>query len=402
MTLVYDPIVYQMHYFAIPGAREAARRKALVDFLNTATTQFASALNTVPSRKILELQDFAEEFIDPLTFVDHVQVPSGAVFELDARALHDAAMLRTSAMLKGGFPLEKVKELFAVALPEPEKGLASYLGMFRVLYVETDVQPPSNWVKVGRAIAGAFGWKWLAQAQPIDTPAGMMLFGVQPRLPYKPATPTLDLLFVGERRDETKEEEGQPPHPLLFTIPELALCHLKVRNSAENLRYHRLGELADYDRQLREILPRDEVVEHDLYQMLDRNDELTARQARLVDALAHVQLELRTMHINRDNFDAAARSFNQAAGELKQQLIDRWMRPMEAQAENDMGYINGTLQRADNHFKSIAASAAAHQARELKTITRWQIFLTVVGVAIAVLGLPLAALSVYLAWPGIK
>jgi hypothetical protein len=129
-----------------------------------------------------------------------------------------------------------------------------------------------------------------------------------------------------------------------------------------------------------------------MLQMLDRNDDITTRQAELTEAVAQVQAELRTMHINRDNFIAAAtRPFHRIADKLLHLLIDRWLRGTESQAENDLGYIQGTLQLAGSHFQSIDASAEADMARYLRRINWWIMLLTVFQALIGIV-------SVILAW----
>jgi hypothetical protein len=397
--LIYDPTAYVMHFFAIAPPREAKKLQAVRDFLNLAATQFAAAVGKGQPHQILQLEDFNEGASDRLTFVEPSPTDSGLQLELVVRTLHDTAMLRTRAMHEGTFELDNLAALdFSVPLPQPAKEIPNNLGVFRVWYVETDQQESHKRAGVGQAVATALQWSWLTDAEPISTPLGTLLFGVPPRLPHQQhETPTLDLLFVGGR-NAAEIAQGYPVHPFLLTLPELALCHLKVRNSAGNINYHWLGLLADRDRELRDLLPKEGEDPRNLQQMLDLNDELTARQARLVDTLAHVQLELRTMRINRDNFAAAAQAFKRVAVKLQHLLINRWLRTTELQAENDIGYTAGTLQRAENHFKSIEASAAAHQARELDKINRSQIALAIANVLLAVVAGLTGIVSAYLAW----
>jgi hypothetical protein len=394
MMFVHDPTVYEIHFFAIPPDREAPKREAMRDFVNTAVQQFAKGVNATPPYQVLQLEHFAEEFTDPLSFVGPTEIAPGATVELDARTLHDTVMLRTTAERKGKFELENVKALdFSTPLPQPSKLLPGYLGAFRVLYAETDKQERPKRAQVGKALAAAFGWTWLAEAEPIVTPIGTMLFGVQ-RLPLhrQHDAPALDLIFVGGR-DAAEISERYPLHPFLFTLPELALCHLKVRNSASNIRFDWLKQVAQRERELRDLLPLRGEDDRDLQKMLGRNDDLTARQAELVDAVAHVESELRTMRINRDNFAAAARPFRRVAVKLQHLLIDRWMRGTELQAENDIGYIQGTLRRAENHVKSIEASAEVQQARALRRINATVIVLGLVQTLIAAAALVVAIRS---------
>ncbi len=67
------------------------------------------------------------------------------------------------------------------------------------------------------------------------------------------------------------------------------------------------------------------------------------------------------------------------------------MRGTELQADNDMDYAEGTLKRAESHFRSIEATASVYQARELKTISRWQTVLAAVGVIVA-------SIAAYFTW----
>jgi hypothetical protein len=276
-----------------------------------------------------------------------------------------------------------------------EEELPNYLGVFRILYVETDRHERAKRTDLGRAVAAGFDCKWLSQAEPLVMDLGTMLIGIRTRPSHQEAEAhALDLVFVGGRRDANEKELGEsdPYDPFLLTLPEMALCHLKVRNSAANLRNHWLPGLADRERQLRNLLPKPGQARPTLLQMLDRNDDITTWQAELVEAVAQVEAELRTMRINRDNFVAAATEpFHRLADKLRHVLIDRWMRGTEGQAENDLGYIQGTLQLAESHFRSIAASAEAEQARQLKRINRWVIVLGGLQVVVALV-------SAFLAW----
>jgi hypothetical protein len=384
--IVHDPTAYEIHFIAIPMTREGKKLPAVVEFLNTTAAQFARAVGKDAPYRIMELVDFTELVSDRLTSVEPTKDSSGRSLELDVRTLHDAAMIRTTVLHKGSFELDKVKALnFCGPLPPPQADVSNYLGAFRVLYVETDRPEGAKRAGVGEALATAFGWTWLAEAEPVVTPLGTMLFGVQPRKPHQqPVAPTLDLIFVGGR-DAAAIAERYPLHPFLLTLPELALCHLKVRNAVENLRFTWLKELADRERELRDLLPKRGEPMPPLPEMLDLNNDITARQADLVDAVVHVQAELRTMRINRDNFAAAAQPFKRAAERLENLLIDRWMSGTELQADNDIGYAQGALERAETHFKRIEDSAEADQARELRTINRRMIFLAVLGVLVGLL-----------------
>ncbi len=395
MTRVHNCTAYDVHFVAIPGTRAAYQLQAVREFLNQAAAHFAKKLGADQPKQVLRLEDFDEDYFDPLTRVEPVRAASGAVLQLDAWTMHDAVMLRTTAEHKPPIELAKVKELdFSTPLPRPPEGLAGYLGAFRVLLVETENADQPRWSEVAKALAMEFQRPWLIGAKPIRTRIGTMLFGVPPQKTNQGVgAPTLDLVFVGGRESAGLCEKHHP-HPFLFTLPELALCHLKVRNSVENLRLNWLQQLAQRERELHDLLPARGEEERDLLKMLDQNDDLTARQAELVDAIAHVQLELRTMRINRENFAAAAASFpfRRVAPRLQHLLIDRWIRRAEPQAENDLGYIQGTLQRAENHFKSIEASAAAYQGRELRQINRKLIWLSVAQLLVAVVATVLALL----------
>jgi hypothetical protein len=368
-----------------------------MDFLNAVAKEFAKTAGTDPPRQILQLEHFSEEFIDPLTFVEPTQGPSGATIELDVRTLHDTVMLRSTALHRGSFELEQVNKLdFSTPLVRARQEVVSYLGAFRALYAETDKQEGTKRAQVAKALATALDRTWLARAEPIITPIGTMLFGVQPvELHLRSKVAALDMIFVGGR-NPAEIAESYSLDPFLFTLPELALCHLKVRNAVENIRFDWLPKVAQRERELRDLLPKRGEGDLSHLQNLKRNDEITERQADLVDAVVHVQAEVRTMRINRDNFaaTAAAEPFKRVADRLKHFLIDRWMRVPELQAENNIGYVEGTLQRAEAHFKSIEASAAVDQARYLQRINWWLIFLGALTVLIGVL-------QVYLAWKGL-
>jgi hypothetical protein len=94
------------------------------------------------------------------------------------------------------------------------------------------------------------------------------------------------------------------------------------------------------------------------------------------------------MRTNRDNFIAASsEAFPAVARRLRPVLIDFWVHGTELQADNDIEYAEGTLQRAENHFKSIEATAAVYQAHELTKIYRWQIILAAVGALVGLIAL---------------
>ena len=266
------------------------------------------------------------------------------------------------------------------------------MGALRVLYVESDEQDGSQRAAIGEQLAIDSDFTWLAEAEPIVTELGAMLFGIPTDKPLlNSEAPVLDLIFVGGRDTAAQAEHAKyPRHPFLVTLPELALCHLKVRNSAETLDSTWLPKVADCDRELRDLFPRRGQRIATLEQMRSRNDDITTRQADLVDALVNVRAQLRTMRTNRDNF--ASTSFGRAfaakrLSRLRQSLIDVWVRGTELQANNDIEYAEGTLQRAENHFKSIEATAALNQAHELTKIYRWQIILAAVGVLVGLITL---------------
>jgi hypothetical protein len=270
--------------------------------------------------------------------------------------------------------------------------LPNYLGALRMLYVECDEQAGSQRAAIGRQLAIDVDLLWIADAEPIVTELGAMLFGAPPpKLAQQPEAPVLDLIFVGGR-DAAELAERYPLHPFLIILPELALCHLKVRNSAESLHFTWLPDMADRERELRDLFPKRGESLTALERMRVRNDDITTRQADLMDALVQVRARLRTVRTNRDNFIAAcSEAFPTAARRLQEVLIDSWARGTELQADNDVDYIEGTLHRAESHFKSIEATAAVYQARELKRIARWQIILAVVGVTVA-------SIAAYLTW----
>src|SRR5207237_2186203 len=104
--------------------------------------------------RILQLEDFTELASDRLSFVEPTKIPSGLSLELVVRTLHDTAMLRTAALQEGEFELDKVKDLdFSAPLPRPPEEVPSYLGVFRVLYVENDKQQRTKRAEVGMACA---------------------------------------------------------------------------------------------------------------------------------------------------------------------------------------------------------------------------------------------------------
>jgi hypothetical protein len=393
MQIVRDVTDYQLHFFSIPSDREPDKRAVLCQFLNDAVAYFAKAAGQEEPAYPIQLDLFRQHASDRLSIMKPTRIPSGAELELDLRTLHDAVFLRGRATRKGPLRVEDVKA-HRPAIPIPHSGmeLPNYLGALRMLYVECDEQAGSQRAAIGRQLAIDVDLLWIADAEPIVTELGAMLFGAPPpKLAQQPEAPVLDLIFVGGR-DTAELAERYPLHPFLIILPELALCHLKVRNSAESLHFTWLPEMADRERELRDLFPKRGESHTALERMRVRNDDITTRQADLMDALVHVRARLRTVRTNRDNFIAAcSEGFPAVARRLQQMLIDSWARGTELQADNDMDYAEGTLKRAESHFKSIEATASVYQARELKTISRWQTVLAVVGVIVA-------SIAAYLTW----
>jgi hypothetical protein len=399
MQIVHDVTDYQIHFFAIPLEREPEKFRALCEFLNTAVASFAVAVGKEAPYPI-QLDVFRQRVSDRLALVVPTRTPSGFELELDVRTLHDAVFLRARSLRKGALKLEQVKaHRSVIPLPHPDTDLPSYVGALRVLYVESDEQDGSQRAVVGEQLASDGDFPWLAEAEPIVTELGAMHFGA-PRPLQNSEAPVLDLIFVGGRDTAAQAEHAKyPRHPFLVTLPELALCHLKVRNSAESLESTWLPKMAECDRELRDLFPRRGQRISTLEQMRSRNDDITTRQADLVDALVNVRAHLRTMRTNRDNFlSASAEAFPAIARRLRQSLIDFWVHGTELQADNDIEYAEGTLQRAENHFRSIEATAAVYQAQELTKIYRWQIRLAGEAVLVALIAAIIALVGVINAW----
>jgi hypothetical protein len=397
--MFHDPTAYEIHFFAIPTIREGKILHSICDYLNAATSHFAKTVGKDASHRILNVEDFEEEFSDRLTGIEPTAIPSGANLELDIRTMHDTVMLRTTVLHRGSYQLPHVKNLdFSAKLPPDRKEVPNYLGAFRLLSVESDQQDPRQRAEVGKAVAEVRGWAWLAEAEPIVTPMGTMLFGVQP-LPTQEGheAAALDLIVVSGR-NSVEMAERYALHPFLLPLTELALCHLKVRNSVANIRGNWLGKLSERERELRGLLPNPADLEQKPIPLLDRNAKITHWQAEVIDAVVLLQAELRTMRITRDIFaSAAAQPFSGVGDQLKNLLIDRWMRGTELQSENTIGTSEGTLRLAEIHFKSIEASAQADQARELSNINWW----VIVGVVATGFGILVAMLGVYLNWKSV-
>ncbi len=385
MKIVHDVTDYQLHFFSIPSAREPDKLRALCQFLNKAVAGFPRAAGQDAPYPI-QLDLFRQRVSDRLAIVKPTRIESKHELELDVRTLHDAVFLRTRALWKGPLRLEDVRAHRSPAgLPQSDQELPNYPGALRVLYAETDEQGGSQRAEIGKQLAADGELPWIAEARPIVTELGAMLFGTPaPEPAQQPQAPALDLIFVSGR-DAAALAERYSRHPFLLTVPELALCHLKVRNSAESLHATWLPKMAERDRGLHDLLPRRGEMIDALAQMRSRNDDITTRQADLVDALVHVRALLRTMRTNCDNFKAASseQAFAVVAGELQQSLVDFWTHGTELQAANDIDYVEGTLNRAESHFKSIEATAAVYQARELGKISRLQILLAATSILIA-------------------
>jgi hypothetical protein len=404
---IKDPTVYAIHFVANPpprhGAHDAARAPkagdrplTVVEFVNQAAAKFAEALNAGEPKPIGQI-DCVENAIDLVTEVGPGKVPGpdkpgDRELYLDVRTLHDAVMVRTVVLYERTLAVSDLPQL-DFEPPLPVARVAGYLGSLRILYFETDRKGRQQ-ADVARAAAVALDQSWLAQAEPLLTPLGMLLVAVKPRPAHQTReAPALDMVLVGGAGTLQATREYRL-HPVHVTLPELALCHLKVRNAAANLRGHWLKNLADRERDLHGLFPEDRP--WDLFRMLAHNREIMTRQAGLVQAGAEVEAELRTMRINRDNFVAAAkaRPFRRVADKLRHLLIDNFMRPVEVQAENDLGYVEGTLKLAEGHFKSIDASAEVKQSSYLWWINFWVLLLGSVQVLIGLT-------AVYLAWKGL-
>ena len=175
---------------------------------------------------------------------------------------------------------------------------------------------------------------------------GAMLFGVPSSRPVqKPEAPVLDLIFVGGR-DAAALAERYPRHPFLVILPELALCHLKVRNSADNLRSDWLQKLSERERELRDLLPGRGEEDRDLEKMLDRNDRLTARQinTQIDDFLVAGRAALRIDDAGRWNGIVTAPN-NRTYDETKQV-------PTLVMRNDDYGRIARTLADAARHSRT--------------------------------------------------
>jgi hypothetical protein len=391
---IHDPTLYEMQFFALPAIRDKAKVEELRVFLDRAVSHFAESVGVDPPGEISSLDAFEDNYIGPLTFVDPVKTSSGLWLGLDARTmLHDTIMLRTTALREDDFTLEQFGKLgFSTALTQLQVAVPYYLGRFRVLYGETDAPEESQQAGLAIKLAQAFRWTWFVQPEPMVTPLGTMIFGVEPRPSEERAvTPALDLVFVGKCQDAQKVDRKRS-RSFLFTLPILAACHLKVRNSVESINHQWLAELSKREKTLRGLLPQPQALARGHIELLKNNKAIMSAQAQLVDAVVVVQADLRTMRTNRDDFGIQATGpFHDVAGKLKQLLIGRWMRRSEVYAENEIGYAEGALRLAESHFKSIEASAAEDQARALRWTNRLLLGLGIVQAIFAVL-------AVYLAW----
>jgi hypothetical protein len=393
--IIHDPTLYEMQFFALPPNPKKAQVENLRAFLNRAARHFVESVGAANSPDEIDTLDaFEDQFIKPLTSVDPEKTGPGLWLGLDARTmLHDTIMLRTTALYEGDVALAQVGKLdFSTPLAQLQVALPYYLGRFRILYGETDAPEDAERAELAMQLARAVCWTWFVHPEPMATPLGTLVFGAESRRSQQqPVPPALDLVMVGPRQD-AKTVDRKRSRPFLFTLPLLSACHLKVRNSVDSIRHHGLRKISTRERKLRSFLPKEKDLAGGHIELLKNNKDIMKWQARLVDAVVAVQAELRTMRINRDDFDILATGpYRDVSEKLKQILIGRWMRPTEVHAENEIGYAEGALRLAESHFESIEASAAADQARATRWTNRLLILLGIGQFIVAML-------AAYLAW----
>ena len=117
----------------------------------------------------------------------------------------------------------------------------------------------------------------------------------------------------------------------------------------------------------------------------EAGDQITTERAELAATVADIEGELRTLDLNRRNFETAiaASPFAPAAVELTELLIDRWSTPLAAQANADLGYRIATRERAVVEFESLNTTINWHVAWRTGWLTVVVLVLTLIQAAAA-------------------
>ncbi|HEY1378683.1 MAG TPA: hypothetical protein VGF55_17930, partial [Gemmataceae bacterium] len=182
----------------------------------------------------------------------------------------------------------------------------------------------------------------------------------------------LDAAFVGGPNDP------RAAFPFLVTLPELALYHLKLRNSADRLR-NLLAELREKEKVLGRTLDDIHPARAPLAELKSLNDRLTTLRWELLNRIDGVERELRAVRINRRNFARAVTEspFRTARGPLTFALARGGQRH-EVQAQMDLGGYRATLRRTAVMFDSLDAADDYYQAVESRKLNTVVILLAAV------------------------
>jgi hypothetical protein len=169
--------------------------------------------------------------------------------------------------------------------------------------------------------------------------------------------------------------------PFLWTLPQMCLCGLKVSNAVENIGAD-LTEARRAEESIAGILEGKPVAKLDLDDVRERIDRLSAAKARLAECLVRVEWELRTIRLNRRNFQMALRH-TPWAGQVKRlqhHLIDQTGQYIQLQAAADLGYRNAATKRAEAHLESLEATASYYEVVETRKLSRIVLALTAIQV----------------------
>ncbi len=360
-----DPAVYQTYFFVPPRDDEAGlRTRELEDFLSSVHNELATQAGVASQR--IAIGSTEANWSDRLAAIArHVvtdQQGEPREVEMDLRTLHDAVMLRVSALRRGTFAATSLPQLEIPPLASLQSPAPGYLGSL-VAY-SAEVASRANAAEAARGIAEQ---RLNGPHETFRTDVGSLVLAED--------GDRIGAVFVYQRDD------AEAVFPFLMTLPELVLCRLKVGHSRDEIQ-QRLDETLARHATLRWLIGRFQPSRLALGDLKAANDQITTARAELVDGIERVKAGLRTIGLNRQNFERALDGSPLATERprLAHYLLEKIARPIEHQAEASLGYCEGTRQVADVHFDSLAATADYHEARETHKLTWVVISLTSVQV----------------------
>lgn len=299
-----------------------------------------------------------------------VRQADGYEISAEIRTLHDTVSLRSQTLQVG----RDVAPADFRALPDPcppsltGVKLPNYLGTLKLYSAESAAGAPAEQLRQMADDIAAVVWN-----QPpltcVETDTGVLILGL--------LDTQSEAIFVYREQTDVTET-------LLLTIPEMILCHLKIRNAAHNLSTH-LPAAKRHDFELRALIDPEHPRPRKLRALWKANVDITNQRSHLARCIANLEAEIRSLKLNRKNFAAVvgASPFAAARIALAELMIDRWSAPLVTQATADLGYRIATRERAAVQFESIDTTINWYDARLSLWLTIIVLALTIVQVVAA-------------------